>query len=108
MDGEKVSLIAKVCKNLNMKVLSEKEFNRKLNININEEGGSQKLIQAAQNTLRIAMAKQKSKEYGFVCLFTDGKGNFWHKVSRGFMTAFQPLKLWLTWIKTSPRKKKIR
>ena len=87
MDGEKVSLIAKVCKNLNMKVLSEKEFNRKLNININEEGGSQKLIQAAQNTLRIAMAKQKSKEYGFVCLFTDGKGNFWHKVSRGFMTA---------------------
>ena len=34
-----------------------------------------------------AVAKQKSKELGFICLFTDGNGTYWLKVSRGFATA---------------------
>ncbi|HAH60826.1 MAG TPA: hypothetical protein DCL73_01865, partial [Treponema sp.] len=25
--------------------------------------------------------------YGFVCLFTDGNGTYWFKISRGFVTA---------------------
>jgi hypothetical protein len=33
------------------------------------------------------MAKASSKELGFVCLFTDGRGTYWYKVSRGFATA---------------------
>ena len=34
-----------------------------------------------------AYAKSASKEYGFICLFTDGSGTYWFKVSRGFATA---------------------
>ena len=41
----------------------------------------------AKNILKITVAKKKSKEYGFICLFTDGKGNYWSKVSRGLSTA---------------------
>ena len=37
--------------------------------------------------LRVAIAKQKSKELGFICLLTDGRGTYWQKVSRGFATA---------------------
>lgn len=87
MDGEKVSLISKLCKKLDLTPISEKDFNRKLNINIYEEGGLKLLAQEVRKTLRIAIAKQKSREYGFICLFTDGNGNFWQKVSRGFSTA---------------------
>ena len=34
------------------------------------------------------MAKRKTKEYGFITLYSDGRGTFWFKVSRGFSTAF--------------------
>ena len=37
--------------------------------------------------MRVTVAKSSSKELGFVCLFTDGNGTYWFKVSRGFTTA---------------------
>ena len=37
--------------------------------------------------MRCARAKAKSREMGFVCLYTDQKGSYWFKVSRGFSTA---------------------
>jgi HrpA-like RNA helicase len=30
---------------------------------------------------------RKQKDLGFICLFTDGEGNYWFKCSRGFHTA---------------------
>lgn len=47
----------------------------------------EKIIKAISTAMRVTTAKQKSLEYGFVCLFTDGRGNYWLKVSRGFVTA---------------------
>jgi hypothetical protein len=35
----------------------------------------------------VTVAKDKSKELGFICLFTDGAGQYWFKCSRGFHTA---------------------
>ncbi len=87
LSGEKMDLIFKLVKALDLRPLSEKEWNRKLNININEAGGLKKLAQAAENVLKVTVAKSKSKELGFIALFTDANGNYWFKVSRGFSTA---------------------
>jgi len=87
MDGEKLSLIYSVFKNLNVFPLSEKKWNRKMNANINDEIGKEQIIDSLDIILRTAIAKQKNKEYGFIALFTDGNGNYWYKVSRGFTTA---------------------
>lgn len=85
--GEKLELIIKLAKNLNLRPIDEKAWNRKLNINIYEKGTTDLLVSSLENVLKIAIAKKKSKEYGFICLFTDGNGNYWYKVSRGFITA---------------------
>jgi hypothetical protein len=45
------------------------------------------LIDALGWLFKVTVAKQKSKELGFICLFTDGAGQYWFKCSRGFHTA---------------------
>lgn len=87
LSGEKLELIFKIASVLNLIPVDEKKFNRKLNINISEEGGIKKLCDAMQMLLNVAVAKSKSKEMGFICAFTDNNGNYWFKVPRGFSTA---------------------
>ncbi|MBQ5998621.1 MAG: ATP-dependent RNA helicase [Treponema sp.] len=87
LEGEKLSTAIKIAKALPLRPISEKEWNRKLNININEENAPLIITAAVDNILKVTVAKQKSKEYGFICLFTDGKGTYWNKVSRGYSTA---------------------
>ena len=58
-----------------------------MNINLYEDKAVDSLITSVQSILRVTVAKQKSKEYGFICLFTDGNGTYWNKVSRGLSTA---------------------
>lgn len=87
LSGEKLELIFKIASVLNLIPVDEKKFNRKMNINISEENGLDKLISAMENVLNVAVAKTKSKEMGFICAFTDGNKNYWFKVSRGFSTA---------------------
>ena len=87
LSGEKLELIFKIASVLNLIPVDEKKFNRKLNINISEEGGIKKLCDAMQMLLNVAVAKSKSKEMGFICAFTYNNGNYWFKVSRGFSTA---------------------
>ncbi len=87
MEGEKMDLIIKAVKNLDLSPLSEKNWNRKMNANINDSLGKEKIIDSLDWILHTAIAKQKNKEYGFISLFTDGKGNYWYKVSRGLITA---------------------
>ena len=87
LDGEKMGLIIEAAKNLNLTPLSEKSWNRKMNANIYDPIGREQIIDSLDKIMCTAIAKQKGREYGFICLFTDGKGNYWFKVSRGFTTA---------------------
>lgn len=87
LTGEKLELIIKLAKSLNLRPIDEKDWNRKLNINIYEKNTTELLVSSLENVLKVAIAKKKSREYGFICLFTDDNGNYWHKVSRGFITA---------------------
>ena len=87
LENEKLTTAIKLAKKISLEPLSEKSWNRKMNVNLSEENAAEKITEACQNILRVTVAKQKSKEYGFVCLFTDGKGTFWNKVSRGLPTA---------------------
>ena len=85
--NEKVELICKVVKNLDLAPLSENQFSRKLNIDITKDGGTEALLSALDFILKVTVAKSKTKEMGFISLFTNGKGVYWFKVSRGFPTA---------------------
>ena len=87
LNGEKLELIFKIANILNLIPIEEKKFDRKLNININEEQDIDKLCKAMEYALNVAVAKSKSKEMGFIAAFTDNNGNYWFKVSRGFSTA---------------------
>ncbi|WP_407400278.1 helicase-related protein [Treponema sp.] len=87
LDGEKMEIIMKAAKTLNLEPIDEKSWPRKMNINIHENDAILELIRNVEFIMRITIAKSASKEYGFICLFTDGKGTYWFKVSRGFATA---------------------
>ena len=87
LEGEKLSLMINIIKNLEISPIAEKKWNRKMNANINNPIEKEQIIDSLDWVLRTAIAKQKNKEYGFITLFTDSKGNYWYKVSRGFSTA---------------------
>ena len=87
LDGEKLSTIIEAAKNLNLAPISEKEWNRKLNANINDPFGKEQILNSLDIILRTAISKQKNKEYGFITLYTDGNGTYWFKTSRGYSTA---------------------
>ena len=80
-------IIGKIARYLNLEPLSENKWNRRFNVNINETDGLKKLVNSLDCVMRVTIAKSASKEYGFIGLFTDGNGNYWYKVSRGFATA---------------------
>jgi ATP-dependent helicase HrpA len=87
LSGEKMELICKVVSALNLNPVEEEKWPRKLNVQTGEDGGTEKLISSLDYVLRVTVAKSKSRELGFICLFTDGNGTYWFKVSRGFATA---------------------
>ena len=87
LNGEKMEIIMKAAKVLNLDPIPENKWERKININILEEGGLQKLLNVLDCVMRVTVAKASSRELGFICLFTDGHGTYWFKVSRGFSTA---------------------
>ncbi len=87
LEGEKLTLIVRIARLLNLSPLANESWGRKTNINIADKEGANALLKLAPNILRVAVAKEKSREYGFICLFTDGRGTYYFKVSRGFSTA---------------------
>jgi len=87
LDGEKMEIIIKTARILNLEPIAENSWQRKLNISIHEEGGKEKLVNVIDCIMRVTVAKSSSRELGFICLFTDGNGTYWFKVSRGFSTA---------------------
>ena len=83
--GEKMDLIIKIATTFNLQKVEDTAWPRNKNFSIQEN--SEELIQNLQWLFRVTVAKQKSKELGFICLFTDGNGLYWFKCSRGFHTA---------------------
>ena len=86
-DDIKLPQIIKFAELFSLKPIDEKSWNRKLNININDKNAAEILCEHCKNILKIAVAKQKEKAYGVIALFTDGKGNYWSKISKGLHTA---------------------
>lgn len=85
LSGEKLELILKLAKVLNFSILERDKWNRNLNLHFPEQ--KSELASILDIILRVTEAKAKSRELGFICLFTDGNGTYWLKVSRGFSTA---------------------
>lgn len=84
---EKMDTIIRAAKGLNLNPVSEQSWPKKMNISAGDKDGMQLLASSLGHIMRVTVAKRNSKEYGFICLFTDGKGTYWFKVSRGFITA---------------------
>ena len=87
LDGEKMEVIIKATKILNLEPIAEDKWQRKLNCTISNEEQLSKLVNMLDCVMRVTVAKSSAKELGFICLFTDGNGTYWFKVSRGFSTA---------------------
>ena len=87
MDGEKMGTIINAVQELDLTPLGEKRWNRHLNASIYEQVAKESLIDSLDWCLHTAIAKQKNREFGFITLYTDGNGNYWYKVTRGFNTA---------------------
>ena len=94
LGGEKAEVIFKVVRTLNLAPLPHDKFPKNVNIDINEEGGKDKLVEMLPFVLRITEGKKRkggkagsAQEYSFITLHSDGKGTFWFKLSRGFPTA---------------------
>jgi hypothetical protein len=88
LHGEKTDLIIKLAESIPLMPIDESNWNRKLNLQPTKDAKQQAaLIDALDWTLRVAAAKLTGNEAGFICLYTDSKGNYWFKVSRGFSTA---------------------
>ena len=86
LSGEKFSLILDIALSLNITpVESHNAFPRSKNFCLPDDAGS--LAESLPLLFRTAIAKQKSKQLGFITLFNDGKDTFWFKTSRGFHTA---------------------
>lgn len=94
LGGEKAEVIFKVVRTLNLDPLPHDKFPKNVNIDINEEGGKDKLVEMLPFVLRITEGKKRkggkagsAQEYSFITLHSNGKGTFWFKLSRGFPTA---------------------
>lgn len=85
LSGEKMELILRIAMTFNLELADEKAWPRKGNFNVTED--ISQLIKNLHWLFRVTVAKQKSKELGFICLFNDGNGQYWFKCSRGFHTA---------------------
>ncbi len=87
MNQENLGIIIKAAKILNLEPIAPASFNKKANYNIFDQAGIKNLCKAVSQTMKVTIAKSSTKEMGFICLFTDGSGNYWFKVSRGLSTA---------------------
>jgi hypothetical protein len=85
LGGEKLSLILTLLPSLELEGAPDRNWPRKKNFNSSLELPF--LIEALPLILVPALWKRKSRELGFISLFTGGEGNYWFRCSRGFHTA---------------------
>ncbi len=84
-EGMKLSLIFKAATELNLNPVAPSAWPRKANFRA--EKTTAEFESAMRHILRVTQAKEGGKQLGFIALYTDGKGNYWLKVSKGFHTA---------------------
>jgi hypothetical protein len=84
LGGEKLRLILSLLPSLEMEDAPDKNRSRResFNSSTNLDG----LLASLPNLLKPAIRKQGKKDLGFICLFTDGNGNYRFGCSRGFNT----------------------
>ena len=85
LDGEKLDVILKIASSLDIDRDLARDWPKKKNFEAGK--GIHDLIEALAHVLQVSRAKDKTRELGFLALFTDAEGNFWFRVSRGFHTA---------------------
>jgi hypothetical protein len=91
--GEKLELILSLVPFIDVDGALDRRWPRKENFNSRENLSA--LLEELPKLVCPAAWKQRprgteraaGKEMGFICLFTDGEGNYWFKCSRGFHTA---------------------
>jgi HrpA-like RNA helicase len=85
LQEEKLSLILSLVPVLEIDGALSRVWPRKTNFNSREDPGA--LLAGIPLLVTPAVWKPGKKELGFICLFTDGAGNYWFKCSRGFHTS---------------------
>ena len=85
--GERADLVLRLARQLDLRPVDEKRLNRRENLSVMDPQQVEKLLSSLDLVLRVAEARSKSRELGFICLYSDGRGSYWFKVSRGFATA---------------------
>jgi HrpA-like RNA helicase len=83
LSGEKLSLILSLAPALKVEGALDRRWPRKERFNSGENLSA--LLDHIPLLVNPAPWKG-GKELGFICLFTDGNGNYWFKCSRGFHT----------------------
>jgi HrpA-like RNA helicase len=91
--GEKLELILSLIPSMDVDGALDRSWPRKKRFNSQENLTA--LLEELPKLVCPAAWKQRQrgsetaagKEMGFICLFTDGEGNYWFKCSRGFHTA---------------------
>ncbi|MCL2138861.1 MAG: ATP-dependent RNA helicase [Treponema sp.] len=83
--GEKLELILSLLPALDPENALERKWPGKKIFNINTDLAE--LLEYMDSLVKPAQWKKKSKELGFLSLFTDGEGNYWIRCSRGFHTS---------------------
>lgn len=85
LSGEKLDLIIKIASAFDLNPVPANAWPRKQNYRFPDDFAA--LVENLSWVFRVTVAKEKSRELGFICLFTDGAGRYWFKCSRGFHTA---------------------
>jgi HrpA-like RNA helicase len=83
--GEKLSLILSLAPFLDVEGAMTRVWPRKEQFNVRENPGE--ILSRLPDLVSPAIWRQGKKELGFICLFTDGSGNYWFRCSRGFTTS---------------------
>ena len=83
--GEKLDLILALTPTLDVENAFSREWPKKGSFNSLENLAS--LLDYLDDVVKPLLWKKGSKELGFLTLFTDGEGNYWFSVSRGFHTS---------------------
>jgi HrpA-like RNA helicase len=91
LDGEKLPLILRLLPGMEGEKAEGRVWPRKENFDSSEGQSLRKLLDNLPLVLRAAPAPakagKKGRQMGFISLFTDDRGVYWFRLSRGFHTA---------------------
>jgi HrpA-like RNA helicase len=85
LEGEKLALILSLVPSLDIDGALNRTWPRKKRFNSRQNLPA--LREELPHILAPAIWKPGKKDLGFLCLLTDGKGNYWFTCSRGFHTS---------------------